>query len=356
MPILTFNQFKTLYASENLTCYYPGAEPDGLSIWIKHFGPHMRLLFFKVGACYVPFVEKKIFGKRMIFLFCGRELWSLPIYKEADCEAEKIKQDLKVLFTNFFSGAIFIKVSAAPEWFTHTLHSLSLEFQYRSINRPSKSARIISCDTSFTEYLGSIANTKHIREVGRLKRNIEKKYGFDFHVFTGEEAAAGLEKAYAISRKSWKEKQGTSIGGNGKDGLYYREIFDYFLKRHCVYVFILTVGKEPAGFLVGCRRGDVLFCVKTGFDESFKADGLGSIVFYEAIRWCFDESSISKIDFLTDYRYLRFWARETAKYHSLYLFNTSFLSRGAHCLAISLLFCKRHLKNIFSALMSRSNN
>jgi CelD/BcsL family acetyltransferase involved in cellulose biosynthesis len=356
MTILTFDQFKALHASGHLTCYYPAAVPDALLIWLKNFGPKVRLFFLKAGGCYVPFVEKTIFGKRMLFLFCGRELWFLPIYKEAEYVEKALRQDLQNAFNDFFSNTIFVKVTAAPEWFSHVFHGLSRELHYKTIERASKTARVILCDTSFTEYVKSIANKKHIREVGRLKRKIQKKYSLGFRVFTGDEAARGLEKAYAISRKSWKDRHGTAIGGKGKDGRYYRSIFDYFLNQKSLYVFVITVNEDAAGFLIGCRHKDVLFCVKTGFDEYFKEYGLGSIVFYEAIQWCFNEKSILKIDFLTDYPYLRYWSSLTCEYHSFYLFNTTILSRCAYYLSIAGLACKHRIKNILSSSASRTSN
>lgn len=113
------------------------------------------------------------------------------------------------------------------------------------------------------------AGTKSFRKkIRRERRNLA---GANHRWWRGDEAGPELiERALAVSVKSWKGRSGTSIGSTDHAQAFYRGLWETFGPDGLMQLNVLEINGADAGCLIALRGRDVVYGMKIDFIEEFR--------------------------------------------------------------------------------------
>ncbi len=167
---------------------------------------------------------------------------------------------------------------------------------YLTLETPGRVSPYVDIATSWDEYLAS--RTGRITHEWRRKL---KKADREAHVVFRElspetDLDALVSEFVAVDARSWKEDEGTSIGGRGVEG-FYRDVSRVLAEADSLRPFWLEVDGRVIAFVYGATFHGTYFALKTSFDEAFSKLSPGVVLFHEAIRWAFS-AGLSRFDFV----------------------------------------------------------
>ena len=95
---------------------------------------------------------------------------------------------------------------------------------------------------------------------------------------TPTDLAPALEEAFAVSRRSWKGRQGTAIGGREDHRAFFRALVRRFgLSGECE-VALLRVSGDAVAYRIGLRQGELFLECDIAFDEARRAFSPGTLL------------------------------------------------------------------------------
>lgn len=175
--------------------------------------------------------------------------------------------------------------------------------------------------TSWDDYLASRPR-RVAHEWQRKLRRAEREARIIFRGLSSDTDLDDLVSGFvAVDARSWKEGEGTSIGGRGVEG-FYREITRVLAERDLLRPFWLEVDSRVVAFVYGAVFGGTYFALKTSFDEEFSKLSPGVVLFHEAIRRTFS-SGLSRFDFVGETaRWKEEWATGRREHVAVTLYPT----------------------------------
>lgn len=162
--------------------------------------------------------------------------------------------------------------------------------------RPGRASPYIDIDGSWGDYLAGRPR-KVTHEWERKGRKLEAAGRVSVVGF--EEGAASdrlIDEFISVESRSWKEKNGTSIGARGVEDFYHQAARG-LAETGAFRPFWLELEGEMIAFLLGAVHGGTYFAMKTSYDESFAALSPGVRLFTEAVRYAFG-AGLARFDFL----------------------------------------------------------
>lgn len=95
----------------------------------------------------------------------------------------------------------------------------------------------------------------------------------------------------------WKAQEGTAIGADNVQGLFYREVMESFASAGEAFVYELHIAGRVVGSELYIGRGDMMVGLKTTYDESLRNISPGFLMKYEIIRRLFSEGAFHNVEF-----------------------------------------------------------
>jgi CelD/BcsL family acetyltransferase involved in cellulose biosynthesis len=128
----------------------------------------------------------------------------------------------------------------------------------------------------------------------------------------------------AIESRSWKEKNGTSIGTYVPLNRFFSRYMRSAAEAGILRVTFLRINGEAVAFLMGVVYANRFWVLKISFAESFAHCSPGVLLMHEVIRGAFD-SDLEAFEFLgTDEPWLHTWTNDVHAFVGLHLYPFSF--------------------------------
>jgi GNAT acetyltransferase-like protein len=289
----TFEKYSGLWDALNrANGNHPLLDSKFVEILLKHFGSQKIILSIskdKNNPAMV-FVEKCKFGFWQTFQPSQSPL-GLILLGNHQTQEKQLSQLLRTLPGYAFGVGI---LHQDPE-FSSLLglqNSTTLEI-VEHISTPRQNL----CGTFF-EYWGK-RNKKLVQDLARRRRRLEeKKVPIELLIVQDPVNIEESIRQYAqLEERGWKGRQGTAVTFGGRQGLFYREILDYFCKRGEGICFQLLINRIIVASRLCAMRDGKLFMLKTTYDENYKEVAPGLLLHYEILKYLFTQGDIKVIEF-----------------------------------------------------------
>lgn len=336
------------------TSYYPFSLPSVFPIWVAHFYKKYisNVIFIEYNnECLFPIIKKHLCGcVRFMQVLIGKEIYYMPLYFK-----ERLNEN-PANITEYF-------ISQNKKWDILRVHyarqcdMIQSKIQMLNNNIPffelsTRRVAVIYIHGTFDEYLEKVCSKKDIKETLRIKRKAEKERQVEYKIYAGANVTHGLAEAYDVSTRSWKALEKTNIGGDNIYGAFYRDIFAALSDK--ITVHIISFNNKPVSFTITCVHEGTCFIMKTGYDMEYKNYRLGGMVFYNTLQYVFSQKNIKKIDFITDYSYLKTWVNEYEIYQSFIAFNKTIAGLVSYVLLKCCYLVKKRAGLIWNRCFKRS--
>jgi len=131
-----------------------------------------------------------------------------------------------------------------------------------------KTGGSVTVDTSdgWKSYLASKSKSsrKRIRRERRALEAVEHRW-----VRSTEAGGGLLDRAFAVSLKSWKGRAGTSIASTENQKALYMGLWETFGNDGGMEINVLEIEGQDAGCLISIRQKDIVYGMKIDFVEDF---------------------------------------------------------------------------------------
>ncbi len=120
------------------------------------------------------------------------------------------------------------------------------------------------------------------RSIRKERRALE---GIDHRLWLASESGGEvLERAFAVSVRSWKGSMGTAVGSTREQQELYRRLWSALGPEGEMDVSVLEIEGADAGSLIWLRGGDVVYAMKVDFVEQFKRYSPGRTLVTDLVR------------------------------------------------------------------------
>lgn len=134
----------------------------------------------------------------------------------------------------------------------------------------------------------------------------------------GDSFASALSRAFAISDRSWKVKEGGRLTDHHRR--FFEEVAYRFGRRGMIDLSILSIGSRDAAYMLSLVERGTLYDVTVSYDKEFKKLGPGYFLMFQVIR-SLPESGIRTIISHGDHPYKERWATGFVPQCRIFLFN-----------------------------------
>ncbi len=162
----------------------------------------------------------------------------------------------------------------------------------------------------FDEYLASQFRSNRRRGIRQKVRQLSELPGYRLLEFRRpEEMPRALDLAFAVSRASWKQEEGTDMGGADDLRAFYREISERLAERGGVRILVALLDDKPIAVHFYLVSAASVYLIVNDFDHDFRQRSPGTVLLYQSIERLFEERSVYQLCFggyLFDYK--KVWA------------------------------------------------
>jgi len=143
---------------------------------------------------------------------------------------------------------------------------------------------------------------RQLRELGRVK------FQDAGQVATWRDS---FEEALMLEAAGWKGQAATAILQRPNEARFYRAIVQAAAEKRRLRLFLLTLDDRLIAFQLAIAEDDVLFSLKTAYDEALSHYGPGSILLRLIVRECFADPSLRALNLPGAAPWTRRWATRT---------------------------------------------
>jgi len=120
-----------------------------------------------------------------------------------------------------------------------------------------------------------------------------------------------FEKALTLEATGWKGQAGTAILQRPNEARFYRAVAHGAAEKQRLHLFLLTLDDRLIAFQLATGEDNVLFALKTTYDEELSHYGPGSILLRMIVRECFADPSLLALNLPGAAPWTRRWATRT---------------------------------------------
>jgi CelD/BcsL family acetyltransferase involved in cellulose biosynthesis len=171
----------------------------------------------------------------------------------------------------------------------------------------------ISC--GIQEYQKRIPQ-KRRSDLQRCKKRAQKLGNLSLQVIrNSDDLDSILDTIFQIEYSSWKGRDGTAIKCDAAVESFYRGIADWAMRNGRLYIFILKLEDIAISMNLCLNFGSTMFCLKVGYDESFKNLSPGNLLYWEMFNYLCDLPQLKVFNFMgACERWKMEWTREINEY------------------------------------------
>jgi hypothetical protein len=151
---------------------------------------------------------------------------------------------------------------------------------------------------TFDEYWKARSiNLRH--KVSRLRRRLaEKNHKPELSTLRNPADVKDALRAYAaLESKGWKSQTGTAITLDNAQGLFYQEILERFGANGETTIYQYRVGDTVIATDLCLVRGDILYVLKTTYDEEWREYSPAILMREEITKQLFEEGRVRTLEF-----------------------------------------------------------
>jgi len=166
---------------------------------------------------------------------------------------------------------------------------------------PKSTDAAIDCSGDFDNYWAQ--RPKNLRKnISRYINRANKELGgYTLKIATNKQHVAEAVDRYGLlESEGWKGESGTALHPDNVQGRYYREIMQSFAESGNAYVFELWTGGEMVASRLLVGNDNILVVLKTTYSEPLKHYAFGRLLFYETIKFVFENRLAPELDLYTD--------------------------------------------------------
>jgi CelD/BcsL family acetyltransferase involved in cellulose biosynthesis len=189
---------------------------------------------------------------------------------------------------------------------------------YLRLETPGRVSPFVDVAGPWDEYTASRPR-RVTHQWERKIRKAEREARLTFHrAEPVQDLDALVERLVTVDARSWREKEGTSIGGRGVRG-FYADATAALAASGRLRLFWLETDGRTVAFLYGAVFDGVYYALKTAFDEEFSRLSPGAMLFHGAVRDAF-ETGLRRFDFVGETaRWKEEWATGCREHASVAL-------------------------------------
>jgi hypothetical protein len=141
--------------------------------------------------------------------------------------------------------------------------------------------------------------------------------------------ADGIRAYGELESKGWKGAEGTAVTPENGQGLFYREILEYFCKRAEGIVYRLVLDGRTIAVDLCLERGGTLFILKTTYEEEIAGLSPGLLLHQEIFKAAFSDPRLKVIEFYGPVRdWHTKWTTETRTMYHLTVHRAEWVPRA----------------------------
>lgn len=193
---------------------------------------------------------------------------------------------------------------------------------YRKLTTTSAYFNCLSEEPHYEANLSS----KFRRNMRRLLGRAEKKGFVSFHYIN---EFPDLEIAYQefiqVESAGWKGEEGTSTAISLDRNLtgFYFDLAKLFSDRNKCQINLMKIDNKCIAAQFCLIQHGVLYILKIGYDESFKDIAPGSLLLYDLMKKCTEDSSICKLSLVTGPSWAKRWHPFEEKVYDIVVVNNN---------------------------------
>ena len=180
-----------------------------------------------------------------------------------------------------------------------------------------KTCPFISLNGTYENFIGSLS--KNMRyNVRRRTRNLEKDFSVKFHcIDQPEEAIKTVDVLYALHRKRWDTRDGTSKFDDPVREKFHAHIAAPLLDAGYLRFYVLELNDTPVATLYCFNYDGHVYYYQAGMDPEFEKNSIGMVIMGKAIEASFAENA-HEFDFLRGLEEYKFrWTDQTRETYIL---------------------------------------
>jgi len=187
-------------------------------------------------------------------------------------------------------------------------------------------------DSAFFDTKGKFVNgitRKLSRNILRLRQKAKVKYG-DVRMTTTLHVSELIEAYHAfltVEGSGWKDRKGTAIRNDSALIEFYEDLLRSFSTTRDAKINLLWFGNRVVAGKLCLRAGRVWSILKTGYDESFREFGPGSMLLKEILDQACSDPEVDEINMVTSPLWIQHWHPDSRKVYRVSGYRTSLLGQ-----------------------------
>ena len=191
----------------------------------------------------------------------------------------------------------------------------------RWVDNPSLSSPFLKTDTDWDSFY--TGKSQRFKKRVRYMQNKISKLGEI--IFSESHAPAEVKELmgqiYDVGARSWKAKKGKAIGSSVQNRRFFSQLPGALAPDGKVYLWLLRLNNRLIAFEYHVRQNDVVYALRSSFDETYRAWGPGSVLDFEVVRSLF-KSKVNHYDMCGGpYAHKLRWTSEIKVHADIIVFN-----------------------------------
>jgi hypothetical protein len=136
-----------------------------------------------------------------------------------------------------------------------------------------------------------------------------------------------MEQIYDVGARSWKAKVGKAIGSSKQNRMFFSQLPFALAPGGIVYLWLLRLNNRLIAFEYHVRQNDIVYALRSSFDEAYRAYGPGSVLDFEVVRSLF-KRNVKHYDMCGGpYAHKLRWTSEIKAHMDIMVFNRGPIAR-----------------------------
>lgn len=255
-------------------------------------------------------------------------------------------ETIEALVTAMGDGTAGSRIWFCPEITLEGEVTMRLSAALRARNLPIQKLDVFDRATmcrkgSFEEHRQSQFSRKRRKELERVRRRLSEKGAVTDVTYTsGPELDQAVEEFLRIEASGWKGDRGTALGCSEASRAFARQAFGNHKGKSITRADLLFLDGRPIAGELTIMMGRTGFTIKCAFDETYRSEGAGLLLFENGIRHFLDEDWADQLDSATAEGHMigRLWNSSIKMGDVLLVAGPSFLPFSAY---VTLETCRR---------------
>jgi CelD/BcsL family acetyltransferase involved in cellulose biosynthesis len=189
----------------------------------------------------------------------------------------------------------------------------------------------LNVDGTWDDYLKG--KSKNFRR--HMKRNADDfsaDKGYAIVKYGCSDAKIATQDIISISKRTWKNENGSGITGSPQSVNYYRSFIQMLADNGWLQVNVLKHGDVPVAFAFNAKYKSIMYGLQTGYDSGYKALSPGRFIMTYTIMCAFG-ADVKEFDLLGKDEPYKLEFTSTRRGHSKYfIFNDTLLGGVMHAM------------------------